>query len=89
MSIRRVSNLLFCPLALSRNGDVSSKIKLDFALAMGSSQSLVEHPIVGGRASSRLCLRYGVEASGFLPATIVMTHTINKFGLVMRPEASA
>ena len=43
-----------------------------FTFAKGSSQCLVEHPIVSERAPSRLCARYGVEAGGFLPATIAM-----------------
>ena len=29
-----------------------------------------EHPIVGERAPSRICARYGVEAGGSLPATV-------------------
>ena len=63
--------------------------KLDFTLAKESSQCLVEHPIVGERTPSRLCARYGVEADGFLPATIAMTHPTNKFRRVMRPQAPA
>ena len=31
----------------------------------------MEHPIVSERAPSRLCARYGVEASVFLPAVCV------------------
>ena len=51
--------------------------KLDFALAKGLSQRLVEHSIVGERAPSRLRAEYSVEAGGFLPETFVMAHPIN------------
>ena len=62
--------------------------KLGFTLAKGSSQCLVEHPIVSERAPSHLCARYGVEAGGFLlSTTIAMTHPTNKFRRVMRPRA--
>ena len=73
MSIRKGFNLPFCPLALSRKGHVSSTANRTLPLAKGSSQYLVEHPIVGERAPSRHCARYGVEAGGFLSATIAMT----------------
>ena len=63
--------------------------KLNFALAKGSSECLVEHPIVSERAPSRPRARYGVEACGFLPATIAMTHPTDKFRRVMRPQAPA
>ena len=63
--------------------------KLDFTLAKGSSQYLVEHPIVSERAPSHLCAIYGVEVGGFLPATVAMTHPTNKFRRVIRPQAPA
>ena len=63
--------------------------KLDFTLAKGSSQCLVEHLIVSETAPSRLCARYGGEGGGFLPATIAMTHPTSRFRRVMRPQASA
>ena len=69
MSIRNGFSLPFCPLALSRGPCILNN-KLDFTLAKGSSQCLVEHPIMGERAPSRICARYGVEAGGFLPATV-------------------
>ena len=89
VSIRNGFSLPFCPLALSRKGHVSSNNKLDFTLAKGSSQCLVEHPIVSERAPSRLCARYGVEAGGFLPATIAMPYSTNKFCRVVRFQAPA
>ena len=49
----------------------------------------MEHPVVGERAPSLLCAIYGVEASGFLPATVAMTHPTNKVRCVMRPQALA
>ena len=49
----------------------------------------MEHPIVGERALFHPYFRYGVEASGFLSATITMTNTINMFRCVMRPQAPA
>ena len=63
--------------------------ELDFALAKGSSQCLVEHPIVDERAPSRLCARYGVEAGGFLLATFAMTHATYKFRRVVRSQTPA
>ena len=49
--------------------------KLDFTLTKGSSQCLVEHPIVSERAPSRLCVRYGVEAGG--PSVCVCVYLLN------------
>ena len=63
--------------------------KLELSLAKGSSQCLVEHPIVSERVPSLLCARYGVEARGFLPVTIAMTHLTNEFHRVMRPQVPA
>ena len=63
--------------------------KLYFALAKRSRQCLVEHSIVGERAPSRLCGGYSVEAGGFLPATVGMTHPANTFRRVMRSQAPA
>ena len=45
----------------------------------GSSQFLVEHPIVSERVPFRLRARYGVEVGAFLPATIALTHPTNKY----------
>ena len=49
----------------------------------------MEHPIVGERAPSRLCARYGVEAGGFLPATIAMTDPTTRFRRVMQSQVPA
>ena len=63
--------------------------KLDFTLAKGSSQCLVEHSIVGERAPSRLRTGYRVKAGGFLPATIAMTQPTNKFHRIVQSQAPA
>ena len=59
MSIRNGFSLPLCPLALSRKGLVSCIFnnQLDFTLAKGSSQCLVEYPIVNERAPFRLFVR--------------------------------
>ena len=59
--------------------------KVGFALAKGSGQYLVEHPIVSERAPSHLYARYGVVTGCFLRVTITMTPT-NKFHRVMKPR---
>ena len=53
MLIHRRAYLPFCPRALSEGPCIFNK--LDFALGKGSSECLVEHSIVGERASSRPC----------------------------------
>ena len=69
---------MFCPLALSWKGSVSLTTGWAFALlAEGSSQSLVEHSVVGGRALFRLCAGYSAGTGGHLPVAIAMAHPIN------------
>ena len=60
-----------------------------FAVPKGPSQCLVKHSVVGERAPSRLCEGYRVEAGGFLPATIAITHPTDTFCHVMRSQAPA
>ena len=57
-----------------------------FAFAKGC---LVEHSILGERASSHLCAGYSVKAGGLLPATIATIHPTDKFRRVMRSQAPA
>ena len=85
MSVRNGSSLPFRPLVFSE-GPCTFNNKLDFALAKGSSQCSVGHPIVGEGAPSCLCARYGVKASGLLPANIAITHPTKTFHNVMDPR---
>ena len=88
MSIRNGFSLPLSASSISEGPCIFNN-KLDFTPVKGSSQCLVENSIVGERAQSRLCARYGVEAGGFLPATIAMTQSTNKFRRDMRPQALA
>ena len=58
--------------------------EVDFALAEGSSQHLVEHSVEGERAHSRPCAKHSVEAGGLLSATIAVTQPTNYFRRVMQ-----